>query len=299
MLIIKRQMAEKYKIRSVTFFHSRLTSVISIALVLFLLGLICLMGLLGNKLSVYVKENITFSIVLKDNQREADIKKMQKKLDALPFIKSTEYISKEQAVKELEEELGENPETFLGFNPLKASIEVRLRSDYANPDSLPKIEHYIKQYTSVSDLLYRKDMMEMVHNNMQRIGLILLVLAAMLMAISFVLIGNTIRLLIYSKRFLIHTMKLVGATPGFIRRPFVYYNMVSGVIASLLAIGMLSGFLYYLQSELTGFIQILDMKTLLVVFVLVLILGILLSAVATIIAVNKYLRMNIDRLYYI
>ena len=292
-------MAEKYKVRSVTFFHSRLTSVISIALVLFLLGLICLMGLLGNKLSVYVKENITFSIVLKDNQREADIKKMQKKLDALPFIKSTEYISKEQAVKELEEELGENPETFLGFNPLKASIEVRLRSDYANPDSLPKIEHYIKQYTSVSDLLYRKDMMEMVHNNMQRIGLILFVLAAMLMAISFVLIGNTIRLLIYSKRFLIHTMKLVGATPGFIRRPFVYYNMVSGVIASLLAIGMLSGFLYYLQSELTGFIQILDMKTLLVVFVLVLILGILLSAVATIIAVNKYLRMNIDRLYYI
>ena len=292
-------MAEKYKVRSVTFFHSRLTSVISIALVLFLLGLICLMGLLGNKLSVYVKENITFSIVLKDNQREADIKKMQKKLDALPFIKSTEYISKEQAVKELEEELGENPETFLGFNPLKASIEVRLRSNYANPDSLPKIEHYIKQYTSVSDLLYRKDMMEMVHNNMQRIGLILLVLAAMLMAISFVLIGNTIRLLIYSKRFLIHTMKLVGATPGFIRRPFVYYNMVSGVIASLLAIGMLSGFLYYLQSELTGFIQILDMKTLLVVFVLVLILGILLSAVATIIAVNKYLRMNIDRLYYI
>lgn len=292
-------MAEKYKVRSVTFFHSRLTSVISIALVLFLLGLICLMGLLGNKLSVYVKENITFSIVLKDNQREADIKKMQKKLDALPFIKSTEYISKEQAVKELEEELGENPETFLGFNPLKASIEVRLRSDYANPDSLPKIEHYIKQYTSVSDLLYRKDMMEMVHNNMQRIGLILLVLAVMLMAISFVLIGNTIRLLIYSKRFLIHTMKLVGATPGFIRRPFVYYNMVSGVIASLLAIGMLSGFLYYLQSELTGFIQILDMKTLLVVFVLVLILGILLSAVATIIAVNKYLRMNIDRLYYI
>lgn len=292
-------MAEKYKVRSVTFFHSRLTSVISIALVLFLLGLICLMGLLGNKLSVYVKENITFSIVLKDNQREADIKKMQKKLDALPFIKSTEYVSKEQAVKELEEELGENPETFLGFNPLKASIEVRLRSDYANPDSLPKIEHYIKQYTSVSDLLYRKDMMEMVHNNMQRIGLILLVLAAMLMAISFVLIGNTIRLLIYSKRFLIHTMKLVGATPGFIRRPFVYYNMVSGVIASLLAIGMLSGFLYYLQSELTGFIQILDMKTLLVVFVVVLILGILLSAVATIIAVNKYLRMNIDRLYYI
>ena len=292
-------MSEKYKVRSATFFHSRFTSVISIALVLFLLGLIALMGLLGNKLSVYVKENITFSIVLKDNLREADIKKMQKNLDGLPFIKSTEYISKEQAVKELEEELGENPETFLGFNPLKASIEVHLRSDYANPDSLPKIEQAIKQYTTVSDLFYRKDMMEMVHHNMQRIGIVLFVLAAMLMAISFVLIGNTIRLLIYSKRFLIHTMKLVGATPGFIRRPFMYYNMVSGIVAAFLAIGMLSGFLYYLQAELTGFIQILDLPTLCMVYAIVLILGILLTVVATIVSVNKYLRMNVNRLYYI
>lgn len=292
-------MSENNKVRSVTFFHSRLTSVISIALVLFLLGLICLMGLLGNKLSDYVKENITFSLVLKDNQKEADIKKMQKQLDYLPFIKSTEYISKEQAVKELEMELGENPETFLGFNPLKASIEVKLKSEYANPDSLPKIERYIKQYTSVSDLLYRKDMMEMVHNNMQRISIILLALAAMLMAISFVLISNTIRLLIYSKRFLIHTMKLVGATPGFIRRPFIYYNVVSGIIAAFLAIGMLSGFLYYIQSEMTGFIHILDMKMLMIVYAVVLLLGILLTIIATIISVNKYLRMNVNRLYYI
>ena len=292
-------MSENNKVRPVTFFHSRLTSVISIALVLFLLGLICLMGLLGNKLSDYVKENITFSLVLKDNQKEADIKKMQKQLDHLPFIKSTEYISKEQAVKELEMELGENPETFLGFNPLKASIEVKLKSEYANPDSLPKIERYIKQYTSVSDLLYRKDMMEMVHNNMQRISIILLALAAMLMAISFVLISNTIRLLIYSKRFLIHTMKLVGATPGFIRRPFIYYNMVSGIIAAFLAIGMLSGFLYYIQSEMTGFIHILDMKMLMIVYAVVLLLGILLTIIATIVSVNKYLRMNVNRLYYI
>ncbi len=292
-------MAEKYKVKSVTFFHSRFTSVVSIALVLFLLGLICLMGLLGNKLSVYVKENISFSIILKDNQREADIKMMQKNLEALPFIKSTEYISKEQAVKELEEELGENPETFLGFNPLKASIEVRLRSNYANPDSLPLVEQAVKQYTSVSDLLYRKDMMEMVHRNIHRIGFILLILAIVLMAISFVLIGNTIRLLIYSRRFLIHTMKLVGATAGFIRRPFIYYNMVSGLIASFLAIGMLSGFLYYLQSELTGFLGILDLHILLAVYGLVVVLGILLTVVATIVSVNKYLRMDVDRLYYI
>ena len=264
-------------------FHSRLTSIISIALVLFLLGLVFLIGLLGNKLSIYVKENISFSIVLKDNQKEADIKKMQKTLDALPYIKSTEYISKEQAAKELEEELGENPETFLGFNPLQASIEVKLHSEYA---------------TSVSDLLYRKDMMQMVNENVKRVSLILLTLAVMLMAISFVLISNTIRLLIYSKRFLIHTMKLVGATPGFIRRPFVRYNVVSGIFASILAIFMLTGALYYLQNELSGFIQLLDIKALIIVYAGVLIMGILLSVTATVFAVNKYLRMGVDKLYY-
>lgn len=292
-------MAENKKVSSVSFFNSRLTSVISISLVLFLLGLILLIGMLGNKLSVYVKENLSFSIVLKDNQKETEIKKMQKSLDALPFIKSTEYISKEQAAKELEEELGENPETFLGFNPLQASIEVKLHSEYANPDSLQVIEKKIRNYTSVSELLYRKDMMEMVHNNMKRLGLILLTLAVVLMIISFVLISNTIRLLIYSKRFLIHTMKLVGATSGFIRRPFVKYNIVSGIFASILAILMLTGALYYLQNELKGFIQILDMQTLLLVYVAVFALGIVLSVIATIFAVNKYLRMGVNKLYYI
>ena len=256
-------MAEGKKVSSVSFFNSRLTSIISISLVLFLLGLVFLIGLLGNKLSVYVKENISFSIVLKDNQKEADIKKMQKTLDALPYIKSTEYISKEQAVKELEEELGENPETFLGFNPLQASIEVKLHSEYANADSLQLIEKKIKKYTSVSDLLYRKDMMQMVNDNVKRVSLILLTLAVMLMAISFVLISNTIRLLIYSKRFLIHTM------------------------------------LYYLQNELSGFVQLLDIKVLIIVYAGVLIMGILLSVTATVFAVNKYLRMGVDKLYYI
>ena len=144
-------MAEGKKVSSVSFFNSRLTSIISISLVLFLLGLVFLIGLLGNKLSVYVKENISFSIVLKDNQKEADIKKMQKTLDALPYIKSTEYISKEQAAKELEEELGENPETFLGFNPLQASIEVKLHSEYANADSLQLIEKKIKNYAEAGE----------------------------------------------------------------------------------------------------------------------------------------------------
>lgn len=281
-----------------SFFNSRLTSIISIALVLFLLGLIFLSGLLGNKLSVYVKENISFTVVLKDGQKEVDIQRMQKRLETFPYIKSIEYISKEQAAKELEEELGENPEAFLGFNPLQASIEVKLHSEYANPDSLQVIEKEISSYTSVSELLYRKDMMEMVHSNMARVALILFVLAVMLMAISFVLIGNTIRLLIYSKRFLIHTMKLVGATSGFIRAPFVRYNVVSGILAAILAMFMLTGALYFLQNELTGFIQILDLPTLAIVYSAVLVLGIALSVLATVMSVNKYLRTAGDKLYY-
>ena len=292
-------MAENKKVSTVSFFNSRLTSIVSISLVLFLLGLILLMGLLGNKLSAYVKENLSFSIVLKDNQKEADIKKMQSSLDALPFIKSTEYISKEQAIKELEEELGENPETFLGFNPLQASIEVKLLSEYANKDSLQLIEKKIKQYTTVDELLYREDLMEMVNRNIKRLGVILLTLALVLMVISFVLISNTIRLLIYSRRFLIHTMRLVGATSGFIRAPFVRYNVMSGIMASVLAILMLTGALYYLQRELNGFIEVLDMHTLLVVYASVFVLGVLLCVIATVIAVNKYLRMSVDKLYYI
>ena len=273
-------MTENKKANSISFFNSRLTSIISIALVLFLLGLILLIGLLGQKLSVYVNENISFSIILKDNTKETDIKK-------------------ERAAKELEEELGENPETFLGFNPLQASIEVKLKSEYANSDSLRVIEKQIKSYTDVSELLYRKDMMQMVNDNLKRVGLILLTLAAILMIISFVLISNTIRLLIYSKRFLIHTMQLVGATSGFIRRPFIRYNVVSGILAAVLAIFMLMGALYYIQNELSGFINLLDIDSLLFVFGSILVMGILLSVVATYFAVNKYLQMSVDKLYHI
>jgi cell division transport system permease protein len=292
-------MAKNKKVNVMSFLNSRVTSIISIALVLFLLGLIFLMAVLGNRLSDYVKENISFSIVLKDDVRESDIKRIQKNLDGLPFIKSTEYISKDQAAKELEEELGENPEIFLGFNPLQASIEVRLHSEYANSDSLQVIEKKLKSYTSVSDLLYRKDMMQVVNDNMKRVGIVLLSLALMLMTISFVLISNTIRLLIYSQRFLIHTMQLVGATAGFIRRPFIQHNVISGIFASILAILMLISALYYMQHELTGFVQMLDTGLLMVVFISVFILGIALSVVATILSVNRYLRMEVDKLYYI
>ena len=290
-------MGKNTKLRASSFFNSRLTSTISISLVLFLLGLIALMGLLANNLSVYVRENIAFSVILKDEMKEVDVKRLQKRLDASDYVKSTEFISKERAAKELEEELGENPEAFLGFNPLLASIEVRLNSDYANPDSIAVIESKLRLDTNIRDVLYRKDLLQMVNDNMKRIGIILFALATVLMVISFALISNTIRLMVYSKRFLIYTMKLVGATNAFIRKPFISANIAGGIMAALLAILMMIGFFYYLTSEISDMMQLFDLKTLLIVFAIVIVLGIVISVLSTYMAVNRYLNMKIDNLY--
>ena len=292
-------MAENRKKQPVSFFNSRLISIISISLALFLMGLFLIVGLLGNDLSVYMRENISFSIILKDGMKEAEVQQMQQTLNTLPFIKSTRYISKEEAAKEMVAELGEDPQIFLGFNPFHASIEAKLKSEYANVDSLRIIDKQLTAYTNVSELLYQQDMMQLVNNNIKRIGAVLIVLIIVLMLISFALINNTIRLLIYSKRFLIYTMRLVGATPGFIRKPFVRYNISSGFFAGVMAIIMLAGALFYLQQELVGLDQIIRWKGLIIIGVLVLALGILLSVAAAGLAVNRYLKMERGKMYYI
>lgn len=292
-------MTENKKIKSTSFFNSRLTSMFSVALVLFLLGSIFLLARIGDTLSSYVKESISFSIVLKENAKQADIDRLQKRLAKEDFVKSTLFISKEQAAKELEAEIGENPETFLGFNPLSSTIEIKLNSEYANPDSLAVIEQQIKTDTQIEDLLYRKDMMQIVNENVKRVGIILLGLAAILSIISFALINNTIRLHIYSKRFLIHTMKLVGATPGFIRRPFIRQNLANGFMAGLLALAMLAGALYYANIEIPGLQGVLTPELLIETAIIVIGAGMLLTTIATWCAVNKYIKMKFDKLYYI
>lgn len=283
----------------ISFFNSRLISVISIALALYMMGLFFIFGLISKELSVYMKENIAFSILLKEDIKEADIRQMERQLNAQPFIKSAKYISKEEAAREMVAELGEDPQMFLGINPFQASMEVKLKSAYANPDSLQQIEKKLTSYTNVSELLYQKDIMQVVNNNVRRIGLVLFILITILVLISFVLISNTIRLLIYSKRFLVYTMRLVGATPAFIRRPFIRYNIVSGLIAGVLAIMMLMGTLYYLEGELAGLEQILRGEGLLIVYGAVLVLGVVLSVLAAWFAVNRYLYMARGKMYYI
>ncbi|MDR1225046.1 MAG: permease-like cell division protein FtsX [Tannerella sp.] len=292
-------MAVNNKRNTISFFNSHLISVVSISLVLFLLGLILIMGFLGNELSHYVKENITVSVILAEDISDIKIRKIRDDLEKQPYVKSTEYISKEQASLEMQRELGENPETFLGFNPFHASIEVKLKSEYTHPDSLPVIEKRLSSEASVSDVQYRRDMIQMVNQNIRRVGVVLVILFIVLIVISFVLINNTVRLLIYSKRFLIYAMGLVGATPAFIRRPFIRHNILSGLIAGVIAIIMLAGSLYYVRHEFLGLEEVLGRNSLWLIYGIVLVTGILLSVLAAYFAVNRYLNMARGKLYYI
>ena len=293
-------MSESKSGRHITFFNARLTSTISISLVLFILGIVVLMGILATRLSMYVKENMGFSIVLKENVKESQVKKLQKKLDIAPYVRATQYISKEDALKELEVELGEYPKDLLGFNPLQASIEVKLRSDYAHPDSLVWIEKGLRKGTvAIDDIVYQKDLIQLVNDNIRRISFMLLGLAVVLMLISFALISNTIRLGAYSKRFIIHTMKLVGATPAFIRKPFIISNIINGIIGAFIAMALLSGCVYYLLTEFDNLYTLIDISSLFWVFVIVLLLGVVLTAISAWFAVNRYIRMDRDNLYYV
>jgi cell division transport system permease protein len=263
------------------------------------MGLLLIVWLLSRELSVYMRENLTFSIVLKDEAKESDIIQMQNQLNKLPYIKSTQYISKEMAAKEMIAELGEDPSIFLGVNPFQAKIELKLKSDYTHTDSLRMVERKLTSYPYVSEWFYPKDVMQLVNENIARIGLALSGLIIILLLISFTLINNTVRLLIYSKRFLIYTMRLVGATSGFIRRPFIKYNFISGFFAGLLAIFMLMGALYYLKKELMGLDQIISTDKVWLIYGIVLIAGVLLSSVAACMAVNRYLQMERGKMYNI
>jgi len=289
----KESSISKGKLRS-----SYLTSIVSISLVLFLLGLIGLLLLNAKKISDHVKENIGFSILLKENIREVDIIRLQKRLDAMPFVKSTDYITKEEAARELQEELGEDFIEFLGYNPLGASIEVRFNARFANPDSIAMIEKETLNYEEVSEVFYQKSLVHLVHDNIRKISLIILAFSGLLFLIAIALINNTIRLSVYSKRFLIKTMQLVGATKPFIRKPFLIKSATHGTYAAIIALLLLIGVIYIAQHELLEIISFQDIDILGILFLLVLIMGIILNCISTFFAVNKYLKMRSDDLYY-
>lgn len=293
-------MKNKNKNNSVSYFDMQfITSSISTTLVLLLLGLVVFFVLGAHNLSIYVRENINFSVLISDDMKETDILKLQKKLDKEPFVKQTEYISKKQALKEQSEAMGTDPEEFLGYNPFTASIEIKLHSDYANSDSIAKIEKMIKKNTNIQDVLYQRELIDLVNDNIRNISLVLLALAVVLALISFALINNTIRLAIYSKRFLIHTMKLVGASWGFIRRPFLRRNIWSGVLAGIMADAILMGTAYWLVSYEPELIRVITPEVMLLVSGSVLIFGVVITFLCAYLSINKYLRMKAGTLYYI
>ena len=292
-------MAKRHKINRLTLINAKITSIVSVTLVLLLLGLTVLTFFVGKGITSYVKENMSFSVMLNEDVTDLQITDLRKRLDAMPFVKSSLFISKEQAKEQLIEDLGEDPEELLGYNPATDCIDIYLHSNYANSDSLAIVSKTIKAQTNVDDLLYRQEALDLVNDNLARISAVLLVLSLILLFISFTLIRNTIRLSIYSKRFIINTMRLVGATNRFIRRPFIIRNIVDGVFAGLLANVLIMGLLYYLGQQYADLRSILQTEDLLYVFASVFVLGIVITYLSTVFAVNHYLKMKANHLYYI
>ncbi|MEI6554723.1 MAG: permease-like cell division protein FtsX [Paludibacter sp.] len=280
------------------FSTKHLSSTISMSLVLFLVGLVFMLLFVARDMSTFVKENINLSIVLNDQTSKADEQRIEKFLTSSPYAKSVEYISKTDALKDHISSLGENPQQFLGFNPLKASIEVKLREVYANNDSVSIIQTKLKPFPSIYRIVYQKDMVTLVNENVKKVSLILIGLAIVLLLVSITLINNTIRLSLYSNRFLINTMKLVGATPGFIRKPFLIRSLITGFIAALISIILLVAVVYFIQYQFGIPGLMIQSVNLLYVGLIVLLSGLLLTVTSSFFAVGKYLKMHSNKLFY-
>ena len=278
---------------------SYVTTIISIMLVLFTLGFLGLILLQARSLSRYIKENIGFEIVIKKGVKDADIFRLQKMLDARNCVKSTEFITKNEAASRLKKTLGNDFISFLGEenNPLLPSLEVRFNADWASPDSLRIIEKNVLKNSIVKEVYYHKSLVDVINKNISRIGFILLAISLILIIISVALINNTIRLAIFAKRHTIKSMQLVGATNAFIRRPFVQRAVLHGALSALLALLLLSGVTTLLKENIPELQLLEDRFTMLMLYLSVLILGIAISAVSTWLAVTRYLKTGSDKLY--
>ncbi len=276
---------------------SYLTTIVSITLVLFMLGLLGLILLNSKKISDHVKENIGFSIIINSQVKEARIMELKKSLDASEFVKYTEYITSEEAAEELQEDLGEDFIGFLGYNPLLPSIDLRLNAQYANIDSLKVIESKLLENSDIKEVYYQESLVEMINDNVKRISLFILVFSLLLLIIAVALINNTIRLSVYSKRFLIRTMQLVGATKTFIRTPFILTGILHGLIAALIASIALIGIIYFLLQQIPELVTLNDFNLFAILFAFILLAGVLITWISNRSAVNKYLKAKADELY--
>lgn len=276
---------------------SSITTVVSLSLVLFMLGLLGIIILNTKKLADNLKEKIGFQVILTEETKDTDVVEIQKKLDVSRYVKSTEYITKEEAAKRLQEDLGEDFIDFLGVNPLLPSINVHLNADYANNDSIDWIHKNILNSNLIKEVIYQKSLVSQINDNVKKVSLVILIFTGLLMVIALALINNTIRLSIYSKRFIIKTMQLVGATQGFIRRPFVLKGIKHGIYGALIAIALLTALLYFAQQQIPELAELQDLKMLGILYGFVIGLGIIISWISTSLAVRKYLRLKSNALY--
>lgn len=278
---------------------SYLISLMSIMLVLFVLSLFSSLVLFANKISDYIKENIGFEIVMNKGVKEKDIIDFQHVLDKKEYVKSTEYISQEEATRRLTEDLGEDILDWLGDveNPLLPSIDVRFNSEYANNDSIAKIEKWVMRNKNVKEVYFQKSLIHSIDKNVNKIAAVLLLVGAALLIMAITLIGHTVRLSVYSKRFVVRSMQLVGATESFIIKPFLKSFVIQGVIGSVLSLALLSIFLYRVMRDVPELASLTGFGSFAVIYISVLVLGILLTTLSTLFAMRKYLRADIDDLY--
>jgi cell division transport system permease protein len=274
-----------------------ISTVFGIAMVLLMIGLLGLILVHANKLSRYVKENIVLNIYLDEGAHETDVLQLQKQLDVNPIVKQTQYVSKEIAARNLQKDLGEDFVKFLGYNPLSQSLDVYLKAEYANNADIEKFKATLLKNPLVKEVKYQESLVDQMNQNLTSISLIILAFTVIFVILSVALINNTIRLAIYSQRFLIKSMQLVGATKNFIRKPFILYGIWHGLLGALIAIVILMGTLYVAQKEIPDLIILQDYTEFGIVFVLVIGLGIFISGFSTFLAVNKYLRLKIYNLY--
>ena len=275
------------------------TLCISTAMVLVLLGLVVFSVQTSRNLSQWVKENLTVTVMLSDDVSVNGAKMLCRDLYHRPYSRNIDYISKEQALKEQTEAMGSDPSEFLGVNPFPATLELQLKGDYANRDSLKWIAKELQKNPKITDVAYQVDLMDSVNRNLTKLNLLLLGLAVLLTFVSFSLINNTVRLSVYSRRFIIHTMKLVGASWGFIRRPFMNQALLVGVVAALIAIAVLGGLFYGLYYYEPNIVAVISWRELVITAVAVLLFGIIITAACSYISVNKFLRMSAGELYKI
>ena len=276
-----------------------ITLCISTAMVLVLLGLVVFSVQTSRNLSQWVKENLTVTVMLSDDVSVNDAKLLCRDLYHRPYSRNIDYITKEQALKEQSAAMGSDPSEFLGVNPFPATLELQLHADYANRDSLKWIARELQKNPKITDVAYQVDLMDSVNRNLTKVNLLLLALAVLLTFVSFSLINNTVRLSVYSRRFIIHTMKLVGASWSFIRKPFMRQALLVGVMAALIAIAVLGGCFYALYYYEPNIITIITWRELAITAGAVLLFGMIITAACSYISVNKFLRMSAGELYKI